>query len=149
MAARRIRITLRYVQILDRKDMDEYGEFVFRFKGRVPDAAIEQETRIPESGHLSISDHPSMNKVTLNTVVFEGEVADGQTLVLEANGEELDKMSANDALAPYRREFTGSVADWIGEHTPWDQGSDDVTDPEQLGDWRFAFAIEDAGVHAG
>ena len=75
--------------------------------------------------------------------------ADGDSLVLEATGEELDRLSANDQLVPYRREFTGPVSGWIGEHTPWDQGSDDVADPEQLGDWRFAFAIESAGVAAG
>ena len=141
MAAHRIRVTLRYVEILDRKDYDEHGEFVFRFKGSAggrPGA----ETRIPEKGHLAISDHPSMNRVTLNTVFFEGDVEDGETLVLEATGEELDKLSANDALNPYRREFTGSVSDWFGDHTPWDQGTDDVSDPEQLGDWRFAFVIE-------
>jgi hypothetical protein len=142
MAATRIRVTLRYVEILDRKDLDQYGEFVFRFKGSVPQKGTEQSVRIPESGHLEISDHPSMNRRTLDTVIFEGEVADGETLVLEATGEELDFLTPNDKLAPYRREFTGTVADWIGEHTPWDEGSDDATDPEQLDDWRFAFSIE-------
>ena len=142
MAAHRIRVTLRYVQILDRKDYDEHGEFVFRFKGSVAGGAA-QEKRIPETGHLAISDHPSMNRLTLNTVFFEGQVEDGQTLVLEGTGEEMDKVSANDQLASYRREFTGPVSEWLGEHTPWDQGTDDVADPEQLGDWRFAFAIEE------
>lgn len=148
MAATRIRVTLRYVEILDRKDLDEYGEFVFTFKGSVPERDVVQEIRIPETGHLSISDHPAMNRLSMNKVVFEGEVADGETMVLEANGEELDMLSPNDHLAPYRREFTGPVADWLGEHTPWDQGSDEEADPEQLGDWRFGFAIERAEVPA-
>lgn len=149
MAAQRIRVTLRYLEILDRKDLDEYGEFVFRFKSSVPQRGAKQEVRIPETGHLSISDHPSMRRLSMDKVVFEGEVEDGDSLVLEATGEELDRLSANDQLVPYRREFTGPVSGWIGEHTPWDQGSDDVADPEQLGDWRFAFAIESAGVAAG
>lgn len=149
MAATRIRVTLRYLEILDRKDLDEYGEFVFQFKGSVPERSVTQEIRIPEKGHLQISDHPSMNRLSMNKVIFEGEVSDGESLVLEATGEELDLLSANDQLAPYRREFTGPVSAWLGEHTPWDQGSDEQADPEQLGDWRFGFAIEKSEVPAG
>ena len=144
MASTRIRVILHYVEILDRKDLDEYGEFVFRFKGSVPQRGLEQGVRIPESGHLEISDHPSMNRRTLNQVIFDGEVADGETLVLEASGEEIDFLSPNDHLADYRREFVGPVASWLGQHSPWDQGSDDVADPEQLDDWRFKFSIEEA-----
>lgn len=149
MPASRIRVTLRYVEILDRKDLDAHGEFVFRFRASVPERGVEREVRVPEAGHLSISDHPSLNRLTLDRVIFEGEVADGDTLVLEATGEELDTLSPNDQLTPYRREFSGPVSAWLGEHSPWDQGTDDVSDPEQLGDWRFRFAIEEAGVTAG
>lgn len=138
-----IRVTLRYIEILDRKDLDEHGEFVFEFKGSVPEKGLEQTTRIPDEGHLSISDHPSMNKLTFDQEIFLGAVEDGDTLVLEANGKELDTFSADDPLNPYRREFTGPVAGWVGQHSPWDEGSDDHRDPEQLGDWRFAFAIEE------
>jgi hypothetical protein len=143
MPPTRIRVTLRYIEVLDRKDLDEYGEFVFRFKTSIPERGLERSVRLPESGHYSVSDHPAMNKLKLDKVIFEGEVWDGDTLVMEASGEELDLFTPNDQLAPYRREFTGSVQDWIGRHSPWDEGTDDVTDPEQLDDWRFAFMIED------
>jgi hypothetical protein len=141
--AKTIRVTLRYIEILDSKDLDGQGEFVFEFKGSVPERGEEQTLRIPKSGHLSISDHPSMRKVTLNKVFFEGEVEDGETLVLEATGEEIDRMSANDMLQSYRREFTGEVASWIKEYSPWDEGTGDASDPEQLGDWRIAYGIEE------
>ena len=140
--ATNIRVTLRYVEILDSKDTDGVGEFVFHFKGSVPDRGEEQELRIPESGHMSISDHPSMRKVTMNKVFFEGAVEEGQTLVVEAKGEEQDRISANDQLAEYRREFTGDPSTWAGEYSPWDEGSADTRDPEQLGDWRIAYGIE-------
>ncbi len=143
MPPTRIRIILRYIEILDRKDLDEYGEFVFRFKTSIPDRGVEREVRIPESGHYSISDHPSMNRLRLDKVLFEGEAADDDTLVLEASGEELDILSPNDQLEEYRREFTGPVAKWIGRYSPWDEGSDEVTDSEQLEDWRLSFEIED------
>ena len=142
MASTPIRVVLRWIEILDSKDLDGEGEFVFEFKGSVPDRDEEQTLRIPDSGHLSISDHPAMRKVTLNKVIFEGEVGDGETFVLEGGGEEIDQLSANDQLTSYRREFSGSVSDWVGEYSPWDEGSADTTDPEQLGDWRIAYGIE-------
>ena len=141
--AKKIRVTLRYIEILDSKDLDGEGEFVFEFKGSVPERGEEQTLRIPDSGHMKVSDHPAMRKVTLNKVFFEGEVEDGETLVLEATGEEIDRVSANDQIQSYRREFTGDVASWIGEYTPWDEGSADTQDPEQLGDWRLAYSIEE------
>lgn len=142
MAARHIRVTVSYVEVLDRKDLDEHGEFVFDFKVSVPGRGLEQATRVPEDGHLAISDHPSMNKVTLNTRIFEGEVDDGDSLVLEVTGTELDKMSKDDELTSYRRELTGPVSGWAGTYSPWDEGSVDASDPEQLGDWRLAYEVE-------
>lgn len=138
----RIRITLRYIEVLDRKDLDEYGEFVFRFKASIPERDVEQATRLPDSGHYSVSDHPSMNRLKLDRVIFEGDVADGETLVLEATGEELDLLTPNDHLAPYRRVFTGPVSGWLGLHSPWDEGTDNARDAEQLEDWRLSFEIE-------
>jgi hypothetical protein len=143
MAATRIRVTLRYVEILDRKDLDEYGEFVFRFKVSVPERDLERSVRLPESGHYSVSDHPSMNRLKLEKVIFEGEVWDGDSMVIEATGEELDMLTPNDHLESYRRVFTGPVAGWLGRVSPWDEGSDAARDAEQLEDWRIAFDIED------
>lgn len=142
MATKHIRVTLRYVEILDSKDLDGEGEFVFEFTGSVPDRSEEQSIRIPESGHMSISDHPAMRKVTMNKVIFDGEVEDGETFVLEGKGTELDRLSANDELTAYRREFTGDVDEWLGSYSPWDEGSAHDTDPEQLGDWRISYSIE-------
>lgn len=146
MASTPIRVVLRYVEILDSKDLDGTGEFVFEFRAFVPESGLERTTRIPEDGHIEVSDHPSMNKVTMQKELFHGVVADDETLVLEATVRELDRMSADDQLTPYRREFKGPVSAWLGEHTPWDEGTAEVRDPEQLGDWRFAFAIEDVGT---
>jgi hypothetical protein len=145
MSSTPIRVVLRYIEILDSHDLDGTGEFVFEFKASVPESGLAREVRIPEQGHIEISDHPSMNKMTMEKELFHGVVEDGETLVLEAKGTELDRFSANDELNPYRREFSGPVNDWIGEHGPWDEGGHDTADPEQLGDWRFAFRIEQSG----
>ena len=144
MSSTPIRVVLRYIEILDSHDLDGTGEFVFQFKASVPESGLSREVRIPEQGHIEISDHPSMNKMTMEKELFHGVGEDGETLVLDANGTELDRFSPNDELNPYRRECTGPVSDWIGEHGPWDEGGKDAADPEQLGDWRFALRSEEA-----
>ncbi len=145
---RRIRVTLRYIEILDSKDFDITGEFRFRFRAGVPERDEITETRIPEDpkSHLSISEHPAMNRLSFTNVLYEGEVTAGDSLVVEAEGEEIDRLSANDALTPYRRVFEAPIDNVFGEHGPWDEGTPEQADPEQLGDWRFAYAIEAVGA---
>lgn len=141
---RRIRVTLRYIEILDSKDFDTIGEFRFRFRAGVPERGDVAETRIPEDPkkHLSISEHPAMNRLSFTNVLYEGEVTASESLVIEAVGEDIDRLSANDALTSYRRVFEAPIFNVLGEHGPWDEGNSDKPDPEQLGDWRFAYAIE-------
>lgn len=150
---RRVRVTLSYIEILDSKDVDTYGEFRFRFRAGVPEREDVVESRIPEDeqAHLSISEHPAMNRVTMGMVLFEGDVGPGESLVVEAEGEEIDRLTPNDPLTPYRRVFQAPVEAALGEHGPWDEGNDEETDPEQLGDWRFAYVIEAVagGDHVG
>jgi hypothetical protein len=145
---RRIRVTLRYIEILDSKDIDTTGEFRFRFRAGVPERDELTETRIPgdPEKHLSISEHPAMNRVSFTDVLYEGEIAASESLVVEAQGEDIDRLSANDALTSYRRVFEAPIFNALGEHGPWDEGSPEEPDPEQLGDWRFAYAIEAVGA---
>ena len=145
---RRIRVTLRYIEILDSKDVDTYGEFRFRFRAGVPERDEVIESRIPEDehAHLSISEHAAMNRVSIEKVLFEGDVGPDEDLLVEAEGAEVDRLTPNDPLTPYRRVFPGPVQAALGEHGPWDEGSDEGNDPEQLGDWRFAYVIEAVGA---
>jgi hypothetical protein len=142
----RLRVTLRYIEILDSKDFDINGEFRFRFRAGVPERGELTETRIPEDPkkHLSISEHPAMNRLSFTNVLYEGDLAASESLLIEAEGEEIDRLSPNDALTPYRRVFEAPIA--LGEHGPWDEGNPEEPDPEQLGDWRFAYAIEVVGA---
>lgn len=147
----RVRVTLRYIEILDSKDVDTWGEFRFRFRAGVPERDDVVESRIPEDedAHLSISEHPAKNRVGVGAVLFEGNVGPGESLLVEAEGEEVDRLTPNDPLTPYRRVFTAPVEAAIGEHGPWDEEGDGAGDPEQLGDWRFAYVVETVGVPAG
>lgn len=138
-ASDRIRVTLRWVQILDNLEpaFKEKGEF--RFKARVTGPEGVQETRFPEEGHYKVSDHPAWNKLHLKTPIYEGEA--GDELVVELSGEEIDLTSANDELTPYRRTFRGPVDEWLGWYGPGDEHSDDVSDPENLDNWRVSYEI--------
>jgi hypothetical protein len=144
--ATHVRITLRYIEILDSKDFDTTGEFRFRFRAGVLERGDLTETRIPEDpkAHLAISEHPAMNRLTFNQVLFQGDVGPDEALVVEAGGEEIDRVSRNDPLTPYRRIFEPPVVEAFGDKGPWDEGTSEAKDPEQLGDWRFAYTIEEA-----
>ena len=143
-ASRRIRVTLRYIEILDSKDVDTWGEFRFRFRAGVPERDEVVESRIPEDehAHVSISEHPANNRIRMETVLFEGDVGPGESLLVEAEGEEVDRFTPDDPIAPYRRVFSAPLEAAFGEHGPWDEGSNGENDPEHLGDWRFAYVIE-------
>jgi hypothetical protein len=136
----RIRVTLQWIKILDKMEpfFKETGEFRFSSKISTDNAGgFSSETRFPEEGHYSLSDKPGWNFVTLNKVLFEGEVEDH--LIVELMGEEIDLMSANDQLDKYERVHQGPVDDWIGLYEPADEGSDD---PEAMSNWRISYIIE-------
>jgi hypothetical protein len=140
--AKRVRVTLRWLQILDALEGpgDDKGEFKFTFRVSSANGDLVQETRLPEQGHISISDHPSWNKVDkINKVIFDGQVEDH--LGVELMGEEVDLLSANDHLETYRREFNGDPEGWAGSYKPGDEGGKD-TDPENLSNWRVGYDIE-------
>jgi len=140
--ATRIRITLRWIKILDNLEpsFKEKGEF--RFRGRISSDAGEgfsAERGFPEKGFYSISDRPGWNFMEMNKVIFEGEVRD--QMVVEFFGEELDDFSADDHLDSYRREFHGDPEEWLGVYKPHDERDDD---PEQLSNWHLCYVIERA-----
>jgi len=139
-AGQRIQVVLRWIQILDKLEpfYKETGEFVF--SSRVESGGKVEERRFPEQGYYAISDKPGWNRLEkLNKVLYDGPA--GDKLVVEMAGEELDQFSANDPLDHYRREFTGSVEDWIGHYEPVDEGS---SDPENMSTWRICFDIKRA-----
>ena len=137
----RIRVTLRWLQILD--DLEPFfkdkGEFVFWAKVWTDNGGgVVQETRMPRKGHYPISDHPRWNRLNnLDKVLFEGEVVDH--LAIELRGEELDQFTDNDQLEFYSRTFTGPIGDHVALIQPGDEGSDD---PENMVNWRIGYEIE-------
>ncbi|MGH7503385.1 MAG: hypothetical protein ACREL7_16785 [Longimicrobiales bacterium] len=140
--ADRIRVTLRWIQILDNLEpfFKERGEF--RFSASVSgDGKRPSISRFPKEGFYEISDHPAWNKLNLDRVLFEDEV-DG-ALTVELMGEELDTVSANDQLDAYRRSFAGTPSGWIGHYGPGEFETDiDSNDPENMTNWRVSYDID-------
>jgi hypothetical protein len=138
--AQRLKVTLQWIQILDKLEpfYKERGEF--RFTARVKADDKTQETRFPTEGHYEISDHPAWNRLSLDRVIYEGEVA--SSLSVELLGEELDKLSANDKLDLYHRVFRGDPVSFLGSYVPGEDTSG--TDPEDMSNWRVAYVIERA-----
>lgn len=139
----RIRVVLRWLQILDTLDpaWKESGEFVFRTKvltGGTPGKVVE--TRLPEEGHWDVRSDPQYNRLNhLDRVIFEGHT-EGNILVVELTGEELDTIGSNDFLVPYKRIFTGNPTSWIGRYQPGDEGQG--PDAESMENWRVCYDIE-------
>ena len=136
----RVRVILRWLQILESLDSDEIGEFIFQFRCFTKNNGGQiQETRIPEgTGYIKISHNRSQNRLDhINKVLFDGFVQDHLKII--AQGEEVDQFSENDFLETYEREFTGAVSGFAGPHIPGDEGS---VDPENMSNWRIAYEIE-------
>jgi hypothetical protein len=144
--AERIRIVLRWIQILDKMEPFYKDRGEFRFSSRVTSdtGGKVQETRFPTEGYYEISDHPAWNKLNLDKVIFDGEV--GEKLVVELMGEEIDTLSANDQLDHYKREFAGPPSAWVGGYGPGEDRSPALTegDPENMSNWRVNYVIERA-----
>lgn len=139
--AERIRVVLRWIQILDNLEPFYESRGEFRFLARVTADGHVQETHFPRDGYYEISDDPEWNRLRLDRSVYTGPVE--QRLVVELTGEELDAISANDRLAHYRREFNGHPADWLGEYGPGEKDGV-VQDPESMRDWVVSYVIERA-----
>ena len=131
-----IEVILRWIQILDSHDLDEEGEF--RFKSKITTAGKTHELAFPGGdGYWVISENPARNIVDkIDLTLYRGPA--GSDLVVEITGEELDKLTPNDQIETYRREFTGDRSSWIGRHQPTDEGTGD---PENLTDWRLCYDI--------
>jgi len=140
--AERIRVVLRWVQILDNLEpfYKERGEFRFFARVSSDEGGRTQESRFPPEGHYEISDHPAWNKLNLDQVIFEGEVENA--LTVELRGEELDFASANDQLDLYHREFSGPPSSWLGDYGPGDEIEGGRKDPEDMSNWRVRYSIQ-------
>lgn len=142
VAPERVRVVLRWIQVLETHEPFYKKSGEFRFVATVSagaDGAVVKSL-LPEKGHLSISSSFAQNKVTFDKILFEDTVAD--TLTVEITGEEVDLLSKNDQLPAYSRTFTGGPQSFIGWYGPGDDTPGE--DPENMKSWRVCYVIEAA-----
>ncbi len=133
-----VRVTLRWLQVLDKLEPWFVAKGRFVFWTRVTSGENTAERRFPKKGHYPISDHPRWNRLDhLNKVMYEGPA--GDFLRIELRGVESDIFSSDDELERYVREYSGPPESWVGRHQPGDEGPDD---PEKMSDWRICYDVE-------
>lgn len=144
--SRSVRFVLDWIEITDSMDLDSVGEFRFLFRVRSDRRGLLRDTRLPEHGTVSISEDSAHNHLgPLDLLLYEGAIEEGEVLTLEATGEEVDTLTANDELEWYERSFTGDPASWIGTYSPRDEDGGGGPDPERRAQWRLSYRVESVG----
>ncbi len=138
-AARRVKVTLDKIQVLDDKDPCFMGKGELEFDAIVapnsnPHRAVR--TRIPRVGTLELA---SGSAKEVHQVIFEGLVEQDATLSVTVGGKELDWLlffEREEELARYHRTLKLEP----GKHTL--SPDDEKNDPEALADWKLWYTVE-------
>jgi hypothetical protein len=143
----RIRVVLRWIQILDTMEpaWKEKGEFRFTSRVSTDNAGGKvREMRFPEQGHYDISDHPAWNKVVMNA--SSSRMRSPTTLSSSCAARSWTRSRRTTTSNTYRREFTGDPASWVGWYGPGDDTAVEINpaDPENMSNWRVCYVIENA-----
>jgi photosystem II stability/assembly factor-like uncharacterized protein len=116
------------------------GEFSFATSVMFNDDDCRRHTvRVPRHGEVKIGDKPPPAEHTFDVCIFDGYVAEGESMTLEIAPTEHDWLDPDDELMRYRRDFTSPPEDWVGSYTPDDEPGGDV---ERLSDWMVWYRIE-------
>lgn len=137
----RIRVILEKVAILDDHDPWIKGRGEFHFTSCISfdnDACRRHYRRVPLQGTFKISDKPGKNEKVINSCVFDGYVAETDSMTLSLLPIEEDWLDPDDNLALYSRHFDGPPEAWRGVYSP----DDETVDPEKLSDWMVWYRIE-------
>jgi len=139
----RIRVVLEKVRILDDHEPWFKGRGDFQFAASVVfnnERCRRHTMRIPEKGVLKISDTPGRNEVELNVCLFDGFVAESDSMRVAIQPMEQDWPDGDDTLARYARQFDSPPESWVGHYVPDDQAAH--LDPERKSDWLVWYRIE-------
>jgi hypothetical protein len=138
----RIRVVLEKVSVLDDHDPWLKGRGEFHFAASVtlngePSRRCLQ--RVPAQGVLKIGDRPGHREHVLDACVFDGLVAETDSMELAIQPVEHDWLDPDDLLVRYRRRFSGPPESWVGRYNPHDEPG---RDPEKTQDWMLWFRVE-------
>lgn len=132
----RIRLILEKVRILDYFGPLVHGSGRVSLISRVTTAADGTTgaiTRLPSTGAYTVPNRPDGYTIEIQREIFRGGVKDNLTVeIFSAESEEAKHECY------YKRVFKGKVEGWLGLCKP----SDQVKDPENVGDWQVWYRIE-------
>lgn len=142
-AGEHVRMTLDFIQVTDCLALDMDGEFHFEFNVYSLRRGLLRKSRLPDSGTLFISREPAMNWIGhLDHLLWDGTVEPGEVIILDAQGEGVDRFSRDQPVQSYRREFCGRPEIWAGRYGDRDQGTQVARDPEDVEQWRLGYTVE-------
>lgn len=132
----RICVILESIKVLDYYGPLVHGSGQASFRASVTSTnagGIGATTRLPSKGTYPVHNHPGGYVIHINKEIFRGTVVDDLTV----------EIASTEAEEPgrtyyYKREFKGSVENWLGSYKP----SDQMHDPENVGDWLVWYRIE-------
>lgn len=127
-----IRVVLEKVQLKDDHDRWLKGRGEMRFSACVSfsgDAHRKHLRRIPEEGVLKLGDRAGSNVLALGVTLFDGLVAEKDTMTIEIQPVERDTFTPDDLGTPYLRTFNPMPESWPGTFT------------EELEDWALTYRV--------
>ena len=139
----RIRVILEKVRILDDREPWFKGRGDFNFTACVSfnkDKWRKHWVRIPQKGNVKISDSPGSNECELDVCIFDGYVAEKDSMSISLLPIEDDWLDPDDELSLYRRDFSYPPETWVGSYAPGDESFQD--DVEMQKDWMLWYRIE-------
>jgi photosystem II stability/assembly factor-like uncharacterized protein len=143
----RIRVVLEKVRILEDREPWFKGRGDFRFTtcvGFNREGARRHLARVPQKGVLKIGDQPGRNERQLDACVFDGFVAESDTMDFTIVAGEKDWLDPADPLTRYHRQFDGPPESWVGRYAPDDEAAS--SDRERQPDWMVWYRIESVRI---
>ena len=132
----RICITLEKIRVLDYYGPLVHGSGEVSFRVHVTSTnagGVDVTTRLPAHGTYAVHKTKGGYDIHINKQLFRGAVVDDLTIeIASTEVEEPGRTSS------YKRTFSGDVQDWLGSYKP----SDQMHDPENVGDWQVWYRIE-------
>jgi len=138
----RIRVVLDKVRILNDHDNWLKGRGEISFLSCVSFNNENDRTtvrRLPAAGVFKMSDRPGQNEYPIGACLFDGYVAENDSMALEILPTEHDWLKTDDRFYLYRRAFSYPPETWVGRYSPDD---DAAPDAERLADWLLWYRIE-------
>lgn len=135
----RIKIVLEKVQIRNDHDWWIKGRGEIYFNSEIcinNDPCRTYSKRLPAQGIIKMSDKSGQNSYELNLCLFDGYVADKESMTLNIQPMERDTFTHDDKFVPYNKVFNNAPETWVGQYS----------EVNQQNDWKLWYRIESVPI---